>query len=736
MRPETSTEALRRPARPSRVARVFLGALFLLLVCYTGTLVGAFSALPHFITIVVTVALCVSGSLWPASRKPGALNYLATYWQRCQRLPAPLLLFLAAWLACDGLAARSSALPFLSEEVFGSHLWTILIAALIYGYASRSFACACNVTAGILVALDAAIAFGAWQYLNYWTNPARDTSFHAQHFTVTSFLNDTNQFGHYVAFLLPLALWDAMLNARGEEPNLATTARVDLQRPARSLWNGWRSIRPGILWALGVATTSRSCWLSATLGVLLLLALWSHLHRRGENRGALKMNFAGPLRMSLIVGAVLTLGIGIQQSAWLHERLQSTIAPTNFGNTGRGVIWSNALRMAKKRPLFGWGPGTFAVEYSQSFKSGQFREPVLQAHNLYLHRLVEEGAPALLFWLGTVLFPWLCGWKFVLRGLNAGAPQDEMAKDARARNLMSSYETENAPTDEAQLRELGAVFVAMIFAYGVCVVFVMPEQLPTMLVHFWGVVALLAALVWRNDGSEPRRAQRSILSRWLVRVVATTGVALFLWRAPYLWQNLRAHQLFDEALAMESAVDRIASLRQARDQNPLQPLYAAQLAQARWEVEGAQSARSIANLYRTAAHLSPDDGAWWHNIGVLSLLAGDADNAIRNATLAVRHDPTYSYYYATLADSYLLAGDARRAQSLRERARFFNSPPTVNDPLAPDRAAAEERYFCSILGARYRHAVTSCELIKQPGYTIEQALGEGYKPPPQNPEVP
>jgi O-antigen ligase len=91
------------------------------------------------------------------------------------------------------------------------------------------------------------------------------------------------------------------------------------------------------------------------------------------------------------------------------ERLQSaTNVTSDASNLERINRWSCAIEMFKERPLFGFGPGTYAFEYAR------FQEPenltiistnfgdMGNAHSEYLGPLSETGAIGLLTFLGVV----------------------------------------------------------------------------------------------------------------------------------------------------------------------------------------------------------------------------------------------------------------------------------------------------------------------------------------------
>jgi O-antigen ligase len=100
------------------------------------------------------------------------------------------------------------------------------------------------------------------------------------------------------------------------------------------------------------------------------------------------------LRTAIGVGVFLAIVVGLL--AWvgggeLSKRL-ATVGPSHSEITSdvRHYINHDGLKMFLKRPLFGWGLGTFPVVYPQ-FRTFYTNFFVNQAHNDYLQLLVEMG---------------------------------------------------------------------------------------------------------------------------------------------------------------------------------------------------------------------------------------------------------------------------------------------------------------------------------------------------------
>jgi O-antigen ligase len=118
----------------------------------------------------------------------------------------------------------------------------------------------------------------------------------------------------------------------------------------------------------------------------------------------------GNWKSALIVGGVLVLVIGFL--VWLGgneltRRLESIHSEARQELTGglRLGIDGDGLRMFLKRPILGWGLGTFPTVYPQ-FRSFYTTFFVNEAHNDYLQLLVETGLVGVLIaaWFLAMVF--------------------------------------------------------------------------------------------------------------------------------------------------------------------------------------------------------------------------------------------------------------------------------------------------------------------------------------------
>jgi len=119
----------------------------------------------------------------------------------------------------------------------------------------------------------------------------------------------------------------------------------------------------------------------AIVAELLLLAVLLVKQKRG-------------LRTAIGLGVFLAIVVGLL--TWVGggelSRRIATAGPshTELGSDIRSYINRDGLRMFLKKPVFGWGLGTFPIVYPQ-FRTFYTNFFVNQAHNDYLQLLVEMG---------------------------------------------------------------------------------------------------------------------------------------------------------------------------------------------------------------------------------------------------------------------------------------------------------------------------------------------------------
>ncbi len=184
--------------------------------------------------------------------------------------------------------------------------------------------------------------------------------------------------------------------------------------------------------ALGVLVTStRASWRAFAAGALALDAAGLVVN---QNLTALMAVLAGAAALLVLrfrrravlplAAAVAAVGIAVLAYAPLNRRARELTRAVSTRNwdavvSFRGGPWAAAVEMTRRRPLLGWGPGTFGAEFVPHRLAAEIRSrrrfvtPLLtssyaEAHCDYLQVFSDAGAPAGLLTLGA------CGGLLVL----------------------------------------------------------------------------------------------------------------------------------------------------------------------------------------------------------------------------------------------------------------------------------------------------------------------------------
>ena len=294
-----------------------------------------------------------------------------------RRGPNPLLLALLAW--CILSAALAPYRTFAIAELLRLFLCAGVYFAAAYGLTVREAPLAAY---GVLVlgggvALYGLIQFGSGQTLNQGE--------------ITSIFGNHEQFGSFLALLLPVALAFA-LDREGEPKVLM----------------GAQAIALIVGGALLLART-RSAWAGGVAGLLVLSFLAMRYAPVKLNR-ANKALIIGPL---LIVVLGFALFLGVSQIAPLLSTRAATLThvleDTSFAD--RLHRWKSACRMASEKPVTGWGLGAFPVIQFRWTHEGDGPGQVLAhgtghsnlAHNFWVQWGAETGGVGLGLYVAVIV---------------------------------------------------------------------------------------------------------------------------------------------------------------------------------------------------------------------------------------------------------------------------------------------------------------------------------------------
>jgi O-antigen ligase len=144
-------------------------------------------------------------------------------------------------------------------------------------------------------------------------------------------------------------------------PALVLVATTAATRRAFGWWAAGLALVAGAL----ILSRSRAAWLALIIGAVVLLPLV--LMALGRGRGTLRLGrlFALPLAAALGAGIALILPntLDWRSDSPYMDTAKSVVNYKEGSGRGRLVQYGNSLRMSLRHPLFGVGPGNWAVVY-------------------------------------------------------------------------------------------------------------------------------------------------------------------------------------------------------------------------------------------------------------------------------------------------------------------------------------------------------------------------------------
>ena len=308
-----------------------------------------------------------------------------------------VIYFYLAWMA---LTSVTSTLPVVSFKYLLAHVWYILVFFFLLTYLFKEQK---NILKFIWLYTGAfipVIIFAIVRHIGYGLYDDQ-----AAHFVMSPFFNDHTSYGAVLAMYIPFLLGFAV---------------ADWIPRKHKIW----------IWGLlfffitaEILSYSRAAWLS----LIIAFGVWIIIK--------LKIRFR-TLFITLVTALIVVFAFQEQillkleenstdSSANLMDHISSmTNISTDASNLERINRWQCALAMFKEKPFFGWGPGTYAMNYAPyqltsqrtiiSTNSGDGGN----AHSEYLGSLSESGLVGMLSFLLLIIM-------ILVTGINAYSRTDD-----------------------------------------------------------------------------------------------------------------------------------------------------------------------------------------------------------------------------------------------------------------------------------------------------------------------
>lgn len=161
-----------------------------------------------------------------------------------------------------------------------------------------------------------------------------------------------------------------------------------------------------------ILTQSRGGWLSAALGLFVLLVLWALALPPSDHRRALRLMIGGLLLIALL--ALIWIDPGRIWDFWLNpprDTVLGTFTTLNY----RKELWPWAMTAIEDFPFSGVGLGAFRLVAFRLYPLTIAVGDIGHAHNIFLQTALDLGLPGLVVYLAILLVAATIGWRVARR---------------------------------------------------------------------------------------------------------------------------------------------------------------------------------------------------------------------------------------------------------------------------------------------------------------------------------
>ncbi len=364
-----------------------------------------------------------------------------------------------------------------------------------------------------------------------------------------------------------------------------------------------------------IFTYSRASWIGASVGTIVYLA-FSMSKKEWIKNGKWTLLI---LVISVIIGFLLS-SIGDHPSAISRA---ISITDSEVGSTQiRFKLWHSALTMTAKRPIAGWGLGTFRYVMARYAPAGMtdLERQNISAHNDFLDRVSQTGLLGILAYLGLIVMI-----AMVIR--EALANNDEQ-------NIIFAI-----------MGSLIVYFIALQFGFSSL----------TPMALWWILIGCLIGLSKKSSLSNSEKPLRSNII--ITSLFALVWFFLAVWTFSWLIADIHfgnARIAFNEGYKLKA----IENAKKAIKWNPKQDFYLSWLGQAYHEQD-----KSAFDICSKTIHINPINPANRALMARAYQIAGQDNFALKEWQTAIELDPHWTQAYNELGLAYQRLGDTDSAIS-------------------------------------------------------------------------
>ncbi len=299
-------------------------------------------------------------------------------------LKHPITLTILISLAWILITTFTSTMPVVSIKFFLARLWFI---AAMYFIGTQLFKRVSNIRIFFWLYTIPLSIVAIYTFVHHGMNGFEERP---AHWVMQPFFKDHTVYGAIVSMMFPIVM-----------------CLLSLKR-----YNKYKTILFAMLIAVSlgiVFSYGRAAWISLVVAFLLS---WVY---KLKIKGSVVLSFGGLVLLFIFVfwsSIVDVLEENKQDSTSenLTEHVQSiTNISTDASNLERLNRWNSAFKMFQKKPLLGWGPGTYSFQYAPFQSSSDLTiistnvGDMGNAHSEFIGPLAEQGFLGPLFFIFTIV---------------------------------------------------------------------------------------------------------------------------------------------------------------------------------------------------------------------------------------------------------------------------------------------------------------------------------------------
>ena len=225
-----------------------------------------------------------------------------------------------------------------------------------------------------------------------WNETVRETNDFHVYFRVNSLFWDPNIYGRYLAIAITMVSATLLWSRRSKEAWILAGVTA-------------------ILWVALFSTYSQSSFIALVAGLLVLAALkWN-------------AKWVGGIVAFLLVGALLF-------GTFAGSAVKLNLDALNKQTSGRADLVSGGFDLFKKKPVYGYGSGSFSVSFLKEIVKDE-NAPVTESHTEPITIASEQGLIGLAIYLLVIIasiFALSAGMRKVMPGLGAAIGSRDLTR--------------------------------------------------------------------------------------------------------------------------------------------------------------------------------------------------------------------------------------------------------------------------------------------------------------------